>query len=136
MITAPARLVVCAVVRANMVAMWLAGRFFATLLALLTAAGMVCVPAQATPDVRYGQPPVWGSCRQFLGDTAVIATAQCATVAVPLDWAAPDATNPEAAQAQLAVIRVPAMSSDTPVCGELTPPSLPAPSSVMFSMTT
>ena len=77
-------------------AMWLAGRLFAVLLALITAAGMVCAPAQAAP-------PAWGGCAQFLGDAPVITTARCTTVAVPIDWA-----NPQGAQAQLAVIRIPA----------------------------
>ncbi|MGK2866605.1 MAG: alpha/beta hydrolase [Mycobacterium sp.] len=79
-----------------MVAMWLAGRVFSVLLALLTAAGMVGAPAQAAPVP-------WGGCAQFLGDAPVIATAQCSTVAVPVDR-----SNPEGAQAQLAVIRIPA----------------------------
>lgn len=79
-----------------MIAMWLAGKLFAMLLALLTAAGMLCSPARA-------EAPVWGGCAQFLGDTPVITTAQCTTVPVPIDW-----TNPGGAQAQLAVIRVPA----------------------------
>lgn len=79
-----------------MIAMWLAGKLFAMLLALLTAAGMLSSPARA-------EAPVWGGCAQFLGDTPVITTAQCTTVPVPIDW-----TNPEGAQAQLAVIRIPA----------------------------
>ena len=57
--------------------------------------------AQSTET--YGQPPVWGSCEQFVGDTSDIPTAQCGTVSVPVDYA-----NPEGAQAQLAVIRIPA----------------------------
>lgn len=66
--------------------MWLAGRLFAMLLALLVVAGLPAIPAQAAV--------VWGNCAQFLGDRPVIGTAQCATVAVD--------------GAQLAVIRVPA----------------------------
>src|SRR6478735_11155784 len=79
-----------------MFAMWLAGRIFAVLLALLTTAGMLCAPVHAAP-------PSWGGCAQFLGDAPVITTAQCTTIAVPIDRA-----NPEGAQAQLAVIRIPA----------------------------
>ncbi|MDZ7883226.1 MAG: alpha/beta hydrolase [Mycobacterium sp.] len=76
--------------------MWLAGRIFAVLLALLTTAGMLCAPVQAAPLS-------WGGCTQLLGDAPVITTAQCTTIAVPVDRA-----NPEGTQAQLAVIRIPA----------------------------
>ena len=79
-----------------MFAMWLAGRIFAVLLALLTTAGMLCAPVHASPLS-------WGGCAQFLGDAPVIVTAQCTTIPVPVDRA-----NPEGAQAQLAVIRIPA----------------------------
>ena len=51
----------------------------------------------------YGEPPVWGRCERFVGDTGRIPTAQCGTVSVPVDYA-----KPQGAQAQLAVIRVPA----------------------------
>ena len=51
----------------------------------------------------YGQPPAWAGCERFLGDTTAIPTARCGTVSVPFDYA-----KPEGAQAQLAVIRVPA----------------------------
>lgn len=95
---------------ATMGAMWLAGRIFAVLLALPIVAGMLCAPASAAPESLYGRPAVWGSCERFLGNSPAIArnlpTAQCADVAVPADWS--NAANPQGAQAQLAVIRVPA----------------------------
>jgi pimeloyl-ACP methyl ester carboxylesterase len=79
----------------------------ATLLACMVLAGAACPAAVATPEGEstqmYGQPPVWGSCEQFVGDTSNIPTAQCGTVSVPIDYA-----NPQGAQAQLAVIRIPA----------------------------
>ena len=87
--------------------MWRVGRPGATLLACVLVAGFACPPAMATPEGQptqtYGQPPVWGGCEQFVGDTSAIPTAQCGTVSVPVDYA-----NPEGAQAQLAVIRIPA----------------------------
>jgi pimeloyl-ACP methyl ester carboxylesterase len=90
-----------------MSAMWPVGR---TVLALLVASAGVCPAATATPEgqatQRYGQPPVWGGCAQFIGDTSKIPTAQCGTVSVPVDWKDPE--KPDGAQAQLAVIRVPA----------------------------
>ena len=87
--------------------MWRVGRTGATLLACVLVAAFTCPPALATPEGQstqtYGQPPVWGGCQQFVGDTSAIPSAQCGTVSVPVDYA-----NPEGAQAQLAVIRVPA----------------------------
>ena len=79
-----------------MFAMWLVGRIFAVLLALLTTAGALSAPTHAESSA-------WSGCAQFLGDAPVIATAQCTTIAVPVDRA-----HPEGAQAQLAVIRIPA----------------------------
>ncbi len=90
-----------------MTAMWRVGRCGATLLACVLVAGFTCPPALATPEGQstqvYGQPPLWGGCDTFVGDTSAIPTAQCGTVSVPVDYA-----NPEGAQAQLAVIRIPA----------------------------
>jgi pimeloyl-ACP methyl ester carboxylesterase len=90
-----------------MTAMRWAGRSGATLLACVLVAGAACPVAHATPEgvstQTYGQPPVWGGCEQFVGDTSNIPTAQCGTVSVPIDYA-----NPQGAQAQLAVIRIPA----------------------------
>ena len=90
-----------------MTAMWRVGRRGATLLACVLVAAFASPAASATPEGQstetYGQPPVWGGCEQFAGDTSNIPTAQCGRVSVPLDYA-----NPEGAQAQLAVIRIPA----------------------------
>src|ERR1700754_3455682 len=90
-----------------MTAMRWAGRSGATLLTCLLMAGFLCPPAGATPEgpptEMYGQPPTWGGCDRWVSDTGAIPTAQCGTVSVPVDYA-----NPEGAQAQLAVIRVPA----------------------------
>jgi pimeloyl-ACP methyl ester carboxylesterase len=81
-----------------------AGMAMAASLVLLM---VVCPVAAASPEGEstqlYGQPPVWGSCEQWLSDTSRIPTAQCGTVSVPVDY-----TKPEGAQAQLAVIRIPA----------------------------
>jgi pimeloyl-ACP methyl ester carboxylesterase len=91
--------------RANMAAMWRVGRLIATPLAFIGV--VVCPPAWASPEgespLPYGQSPVWGTCERFVGDTGGIPEAQCGTIAVPVDYA-----NPQGAQAQLAVIRVPA----------------------------
>jgi pimeloyl-ACP methyl ester carboxylesterase len=77
-----------------------------TALAILVASTAAWPAAWATPEQQstrlYGQPPVWGRCERFVDPTAV-ATAQCGTISVPVDYA-----KPEGAQAQLAVIRVPA----------------------------
>lgn len=59
-------------------------------------------PAVAAPDIGQTAPPVWGSCDRFVSDT-YLPTAQCATVPVPIDYA-----DPTGAQANLAVIRIPA----------------------------
>lgn len=90
-----------------MTAVWWAGRRAARTLAvtLLSASAVVCpvvVPvAAAAPESG----PEWGSCAQWVQDPARIPTAQCSTVAVPIDW---NASDPQGAQAQLAVIRIPA----------------------------
>jgi pimeloyl-ACP methyl ester carboxylesterase len=77
-----------------------------TALAILVVSTAACPAAWATPEQQstqlYGQPPVWGGCERFVDPTDV-PTAQCGTVSVPVDYA-----KPEGAQAQLAVIRVPA----------------------------
>ncbi|MDT5065724.1 MAG: hypothetical protein QOK02_1879 [Mycobacterium sp.] len=90
-----------------MTAMWRVGRRGCTLLACVLVVGFTCPPAMATPEGQstqtYGQPPVWGGCETFVDDTSAIPTAQCGTVSVPVDYA-----KPEGAQAQLAVIRIPA----------------------------
>ncbi|HEX2283590.1 MAG TPA: alpha/beta hydrolase [Mycobacterium sp.] len=88
-----------------MCAMWRVGRL--TALAIVAASTFVCPTASASPEgastQRYGQPPVWAGCERWVADTTKIPTAQCGTISVPVDYA-----KPEGAQAQLAVIRVPA----------------------------
>ncbi|MDX1881817.1 alpha/beta hydrolase [Mycolicibacterium sp. 120270] len=90
-----------------MTAMWRVGRSGTALLACALTAVLASPTASATPEgtatQTYGQAPVWDGCDRFVGSTAAIPTAQCGTVSVPVDYA-----NPEGAQAQLAVIRIPA----------------------------
>ncbi|HZN79087.1 MAG TPA: alpha/beta hydrolase, partial [Mycobacterium sp.] len=90
-----------------MLAMWRVGRWSTVLLAIFLMSAIACPAAWASPEgesiQQYGQPPLWGSCEQFIGDATRIPTAQCGTVSVPVDYA-----KPEGAQAQLAVIRIPA----------------------------
>ena len=66
--------------------------------------------ARAAPDAGTGQltvaAPNWGSCQQWVAATSDIPTARCATISVPVDYG-----KPTGAQAQLAVIRVPARGS-------------------------
>ena len=90
-----------------MSAMWRVGR---TVSAFAVVFIIACPVGAATPVDRsgqvYGQPPAWSGCERFIDDgaeTASIPTARCGTVSVPIDYA-----KPEGAQAQLAVIRVPA----------------------------
>jgi pimeloyl-ACP methyl ester carboxylesterase len=70
--------------------------------AVLTAAAIG--PADATPGADQTAPPkpVWGSCDRFITDS-FLPTAECTDVPVPFDDA-----DPAGAQAQLAVIRIPA----------------------------
>lgn len=87
--------------------MWLVGRLIAALLAILVTSTSTGPTAWASPEVQptlqYGQPPVWGSCADFLGSTTTVPSAQCGMISVPVDYAKPDGL-----QARLAVIRVPA----------------------------
>ena len=86
--------------RATMTAMLRAVRMIA---ALALIAAVLCPSASAAPDT-YTAAPVWGSCSQFFPVGPVrVPTAQCGTVAVPIDYA-----DPDGAKAQLAVIRIPA----------------------------
>jgi pimeloyl-ACP methyl ester carboxylesterase len=90
-----------------MLAMWRVGRVGTVLLAIFLTAAFACPAAWASPGdgsvQQYGRPPVWGSCAPIVGDVSRLPTAQCGTVSVPVDYA-----KPEGAQAQLAVIRIPA----------------------------
>jgi pimeloyl-ACP methyl ester carboxylesterase len=84
--------------------MWRVGRL---IVVASVASALTCPTASASPEgqsvQRYGQPPVWTGCEQWVDDTSRVPTAQCGTVAVPVDYAKPDGP-----QAQLAVIKVPA----------------------------
>lgn len=70
---------------------------------------IACPVGSASPEGQsaqtYGQPPEWSGCERFIGaeKTAAVPAARCGTVSVPVDYA-----KPAGAQAQLAVIRVPA----------------------------
>ena len=86
-------------------------------IALAVMASIASTPVtSATPDYDAGPTPSsgvpqpssasrlnWGSCSGFLKKPSDVPSAQCSTVAVPIDYA-----NPGAAQAQLAAIRIPA----------------------------
>ncbi|MGY4708925.1 alpha/beta hydrolase [Mycolicibacterium sp. CBM1] len=80
----------------------------ALLICTVLAVGGTAPAAAATGETGGGQataPQVtWKGCQQFLGDAAKdLPTARCTTVPVPIDDA-----DPAGAQAQLAVIKVPA----------------------------
>ncbi|MBB2992495.1 pimeloyl-ACP methyl ester carboxylesterase [Mycolicibacterium iranicum] len=85
-----------------MFAMLRAGRMIAALALLPAALCPVASAAPAAVDEPYSAAPVWSSCSTFV-DTSAVPAARCGTVAVPVDYAKPDG-----AQAQLAVIKVPA----------------------------
>lgn len=89
-----------------MTAVWWAGGAIRVLAAALLGATAVVCPI-STPAARAAPEsgPEWGSCAPWVQDPAAIPTAQCGTVGVPLQWDSPD---PQGAQAQLAVIRIPA----------------------------
>lgn len=70
-------------------------------LALLSFTALIAPSVIAPPPARANL--AWGGCGRFLGDSDDIPSAQCTTVAVPVDYDAPQGT-----QAQLAVIRIPA----------------------------
>jgi pimeloyl-ACP methyl ester carboxylesterase len=79
----------------------------ALLLCTVLTAGVTASPAAATePGPGQSTVPqvVWGSCERFVDDlSAALLDPQCTTVPVPIDDA-----NPAGAQAQLAVIKIPA----------------------------
>jgi pimeloyl-ACP methyl ester carboxylesterase len=83
-----------------------AGGLIAALVLSMAALSPSAWAAPVTADEPYSVAPVWGSCSQFFSGISPIPTAQCGTVAVPVDYA-----KPEGAQAQLAVLRVPASGS-------------------------
>ncbi|CAN5369738.1 alpha/beta hydrolase [soil metagenome] len=69
----------------------------------LTGCGGSEQPGPQEPTAAAGLE--WSSCDDWV-DTTDLPTAACTTVSVPLNWS--DASNPQAPQADLAVIRVPA----------------------------
>jgi pimeloyl-ACP methyl ester carboxylesterase len=71
-------------------------------IAPVVVAPLVVAPAGAAPDLSQTASPVWGSCERFISDS-YLPTAQCTTVPVPVD-----AADPVGAQANLAVIKIPA----------------------------
>ena len=82
------------------------GRLGAALLSIATLSTTLCSVAAAQPQNpadTYSAAPVWSSCAAFVDDVSRLPTAQCGTVAVPVDY-----TKPQGAQAQLAIIKVPA----------------------------
>jgi pimeloyl-ACP methyl ester carboxylesterase len=84
-----------------------------TVIALMSAGTVTVALVIATPSAvaipddggAFGQALAWTDCHDWV-DTADLPTARCTTVSVPVDWN--DAANPQAPQAQLAVMRVPA----------------------------
>ncbi|CAN5443010.1 alpha/beta hydrolase [soil metagenome] len=60
---------------------------------------------QTGPEEPTATALEWGPCDDWV-DTTDLPTAECTTVPVPVNWS--DASNPEASQAELAVLRVPA----------------------------
>lgn len=89
-----------------MTAMLRAGRLIAALVLTMAALSPSAWAAPVAVDEPYSVAAVWSSCSQFFSGDSPIPTAQCGTVAVPVDYA-----KPEGAQAQLAVIKVPASGS-------------------------
>src|SRR6201990_330000 len=78
--------------------MWRMRRLFSALLSLV----LPIVAAVATTPIA-GATLTWGNCGRFLDHPDNVPSAQCTTVPVPIDY-----DNPDAGQAQLAVIRIPA----------------------------
>ena len=86
--------------------MWRMRRLFSALLSLV----LPIVAAVATTPVA-GATLTWGNCGRFLSHSDKVPSAQCTTVAVPIDY-----DNPGAGQAQLAVIRIPATGRGSARC--------------------
>ncbi len=89
-----------------MAAMRRVGRLSAALLVTTATVSVLPPGAAAQPthaDAPYSTAPVWSSCAGVVADVSQLPTAQCGTVAVPVDYA-----KPQGAQAQLAIIKVPA----------------------------
>lgn len=93
-----------------MAAMRWAGRLIA---ALAISGVALCQSASAQPPTQaeapYSAAPVWSSCANFITDVSRLPTAQCGTVAVPVNYAGyADNPKPQDVQAHLAIIKVPA----------------------------
>lgn len=86
-----------------MTAMLRAGPMIAALALISAALGPTASAAPGTSTEPYTAAAVWDSCAAFVADASGVPTARCGTVAVPVDYA-----DPGGAQAQLAVISVPA----------------------------
>jgi len=71
-------------------------------IAPVVVAPWVVAPAVAAPDPGRTASLAWGGCERFISDS-YLPTAQCTTVPVPVD-----AADPAGAQANLALIRIPA----------------------------
>ncbi len=81
--------------------MWLTPLIFlATFVVVLPTAWAAPDPVSTESTVPQ---PDWGSCAKWLGDLSDLPAARCATVPVPVDY-----DDPGGAQAQLAVIKIPA----------------------------
>lgn len=89
-----------------MAAMLRAGGLIAALVLGMAALSPSAWADPVAVDEPYSVAPVWSSCSQFFSGVSPIPSAQCGTVAVPIDYA-----KPEGAQAQLAVLKVPASGS-------------------------
>jgi pimeloyl-ACP methyl ester carboxylesterase len=81
--------------------MWRMRRLFSALLSLVLpiVAAVATIPIAPIANATL----TWGNCGRFLSHSDNVPSAQCTTVAVPIDY-----DNPGAGQAQLAVIRIPA----------------------------
>lgn len=78
--------------------MWRVGRMIAAVCVLTAALSPPALAAPASTSTTS-----WGTCADVIKDASRVPTARCTTVSVPVDYA-----KPAGAQAQLAVIKVPA----------------------------
>jgi pimeloyl-ACP methyl ester carboxylesterase len=85
------------------------GMLMATAVALTPSTGATPgydagpTPSSGAPQPSSAPPLSWGSCGKIVSNPRDVPTAQCGSVAVPVDYA-----NPAGAQVHLAVIRIPA----------------------------
>ncbi|WP_280831930.1 alpha/beta fold hydrolase [Mycolicibacterium frederiksbergense] len=85
--------------------LWTRGTTRALAATLLGTSAVICPVVGPAAHAWAESGPEWGSCAPWVQDPAAIPTAQCRTVSVPVDW---NSADPQGAQAQLAVIRIPA----------------------------